>query len=293
MELIPAKTIITKTKSSQWFGADYNMNIYRGCTHGCIYCDSRSDCYQNKEFDTIKAKADALKIIRSDLRRKVTKGVISTGAMSDPYNIYEEKEKLTQNALTLIDAYGFGVAIATKSPLISRDIDILKQIKSHSPVIAKLTITAYDDELSRKIEPNVAASSQRFRAIRELGDAGIFAGILMMPILPYVNDNIENITNIVKCAADSGARFIYPAFGLTMRDGQREYFLSRLDALYPGLAKKYMSRYGTRYSCSSPHARKLYEEFQKLCSQYNILFNMSTIITHYKYGYNPEQLSLF
>lgn len=150
IEYIPAKTIVTKTKSPEWFGMDYNMNIYKGCCHGCIYCDSRSECYHVENFDKVRAKENALQIIRDDLRRKVKKGVIGTGAMSDPYNPFEEKLCLTRHALELVDAYEFGIAIATKSPLITRDADILSGIKEHSPVLCKITITTADDELSKK-----------------------------------------------------------------------------------------------------------------------------------------------
>lgn len=174
IEYIPAKTIITKTKGSAWFGTDYNMNIYKGCCHGCIYCDSRSDCYHIREFDKVKAKEDALLLIRNDLRRKVKKGVVGTGAMSDPYNPYEKELCLTGHALELLDAFEFGAAIATKSPLITRDIEILNSIREHSPVLCKMTVTTADDALAQKIEPGAAVSSRRFEALLALHDAGIF-----------------------------------------------------------------------------------------------------------------------
>lgn len=175
MEYIPAKTIISNYASNnEWFGTNFNMNIYKGCCHGCIYCDSRSDCYQINDFDTVKAK---------------------------------------ENALELIDAFGFGTAIATKSPLITRDIDILKDIKEHSPVLCKVTITTTDDKLCRIIEPNVAPASKRFEAIHQLSKAGLFAGVLLMPVLPYINDTEENILSIVRQTANSGGKFIY-GYGL-------------------------------------------------------------------------------
>ena len=200
MEYVPAKTIVTRTKSTAWFGIDYNMNIYRGCCHGCIYCDSRSACYQIDHFDTVRAKEDALRIIRDDLRRKVKTGVVGTGAMSDPYNPFEKKEELTRHALQLVDAFGFGAAIATKSDLILRDIDILSDIKEHSPVLCKITITAAEYGRASKLEPGVCPSSARFEAVKRLSEAGIFTGILLMPVLPFLEDNDEIVVSIVRKA---------------------------------------------------------------------------------------------
>jgi len=288
---IPAKTIVTKTKSTAWFGCDYNMNIYRGCCHGCIYCDSRSDCYRNTDFDTVKAKENALQIIRDNLRRKVKKGVISTGSMSDPYNPFEKELKLTRNSLELINAFKFGVSIATKSPLVTRDIDILKDIKEHSPVLVKITITTADDKLCKIIEPHVASSSERFDALRKLADEGIFCGILMMPILPYINDTEENILGIVRKAKEAGCRFVYPAFGVTMRDSQREYYYSKLKEFRPELVDVYKKRFGTYYQCSSPNARKLWTVFKKECEKLGMLYNMKDIVSYYKMGYKNSQLS--
>ena len=294
MQTVPAKTIVTKMKKpSAWFGADYNMNIYRGCCHGCIYCDSRSDCYRNPDFGTVKAKENALQIVRDDLRRKVKTGVVATGAMSDPYNPFEKNEKLTRNSLELINAFGFGVAVDTKGVLVTRDIDILKDISSHSPVIVKMSITTADDALSKIIEPGAAPSSERFAALKQLSDAGIFCGILMMPILPFINDAEENITTIVANAKEAGAKFIYPAFGVTMRQGNREYFFEQLDKHFPGYKEKYISKYRNNYVCTSPQARKLWGIFSDLCKQNNILYDMKDIIYAYKRPYVNEQLSLF
>lgn len=292
MEYIPAKSIITRTKDSAWFGIDYNMNIYRGCSHGCIYCDSRSDCYHNEQFDKIKVKSDALTIIRNDLRRKVKKGVVGTGAMSDPYNPIEREMKLSRNALELINAYGFGASIATKSPLVTRDADILRDIKAHSPVLVKITITTCDDSLSKLIEPNAAPSSQRFEAVKALSSEGLFTGILLMPVLPFIEDNLENITSLIRIAKENGARFIYPAFGMTMRQGQREYYYQALDKHFPGLKEKYIRRYGSRYTCSSPNAKALWSVFASQCDSQGILYKMQDIIRSYKMGYGSSQLSL-
>lgn len=293
MEFIPAKKMLSYAKGEHWFGIDYNMNIYKGCSHGCIYCDSRSECYGIDNFDEIKIKKDALLMLHNELRRKVKTGIIGTGAMSDPYNPFEKEYGLTRGALELMNQYGFGVAIATKSPLITRDIDVLKAIKRHSPVIAKITITAYDDELCKIIEPRVAPSSKRFEAIQELTAAGIFTGVLMMPILPFITDNEENIKSIVIKAAESGARFIYPAIGMTLRANQREWYFEKLDAYFPGIKEKYIQHYGQEYKCKSIDFPKLRELFVSECEKHGLLYKMPDIIKASKGNHEVEQLSLF
>lgn len=295
MEYIPAKTIVTKTKDTRWFGIDYNMNIYRGCCHGCIYCDSRSDCYQINDFDTVRAKENALQIIRDDLRRKVKLGVVGTGSMSDPYNPFEKEMNLTRHGLELIDAFGFGVAIATKSTLMTRDMDILESIKEHSPVLCKVTITTVDDELAGKIEPGAPSSTARFEMMETLSSRGIFAGILLMPVLPFLEDSADNVLAIVRRAHETGARFIYPAFGMTLRNNQREWYFDKLNEIFPGqnLPEQYIRRYGNRYECHSPRARSLWNQFTKECVKYGILYDMKDIIHAYKKNYEVTQLSLF
>lgn len=296
MEYIPAKTIITRSKKPEyWFGTKYNMNIYKGCCHGCIYCDSRSDCYGVSSFDTVRAKENALEIIRNELRRKSKRGVISTGAMSDPYNPFERELELTRHALELCNAYGFGVAIATKSTLLARDLDVLRDIKEHSPVLCKITITTADDALSKKIEPGAATSSERFGLIRELSDQGIYSGILLMPVLPYIEDSDENIYQIIQMAKVAGAKFIYPAFGVTLRANQREWYYEKLDQLFPGegLAEKYRKRFGNAYECRSPRVKQLWKVFEEECKAAGILYKMKDIISSYKRPYQVQQLNLF
>jgi len=295
MEYIPTKTIVNRTRDPSWFGTDYNMNIYRGCCHGCIYCDSRSDCYQNDRFDQVRAKADALRVIRDDLERKVKPGVVGTGAMSDPYNPFEEELLLTRHALTLLEAYGFGAAIDTKSDLIVRDIDVLTSINRTMPVLCKLTVTTCDEDLAAKVEPRAPSPARRLAAVERLSRAGLFTGLLMMPVLPFLEDNAENIREIVDRAADAGARFIYPAIGMTCRAGQREYFYQQLEANFPGqgLSERYRRRYGTRYHCTSPRARVLWEVFRERCSQRGLLYSMGHIIAASRRGHETGQLSLF
>lgn len=295
MEYVPAKTIVTRTKTTEWFGMEYNMNIYRGCCHGCIYCDSRSACYGVEEFDRVRAKQDALKVIRDDLRRKIKPGVVGTGAMSDPYNPFEKDLELTRHALELLSAYQFGAAIATKSDLIVRDIDLLREIAAQSPVICKLTVTAFDDVLAKKLEPHAPSSTRRFDAVARLRDADIFAGILLMPVLPFIEDTDENVMAIVRRAGECGARFIYPAFGMTTRQNQREWYLQKLEELFPseGLRARYEKKYGTNYQCTSPRARTLWKSFAAECDRLGILYHMKDIIGAYKMGYADNQLSFF
>ncbi|MFZ5969137.1 MAG: SPL family radical SAM protein [Bacillota bacterium] len=294
MNLIPAKTIISRTPHNDgWFGYDYNMNIYKGCCHGCIYCDSRSVCYGIENFDEVKAKENALAIIERELKSKRKTGVIGTGAMGDPYNPFEVEHKLTRGALELIHKYGFGVNMLTKSPLVTRDIDLYERIAAHSPVCVKLTITTFDDDLCKKIEQNVEATSKRFEAIKELSKAGLFTGILIMPLLPFINDTEENLVSIVQVAVEAGAKFIYPAFGVTLRQNQRDYFYQQLDRLFPEMKQNYIKTFGYSYQCVSPNAKRLWQVFIPLCHKYGILYKMQDIISAYKQGYGDKQISLF
>lgn len=297
MDYINAKTIVSKyVKDNLWFGINYNMNIYKGCCHGCIYCDSRSECYHIDNFDKVRAKENSIQIIRSDLKSKRRAGIIGTGAMSDPYNPFESELMLTRNALEEIDKFKFGIAIATKSDLVTRDIDILNRIKEHSPVLIKMTITTFNDELCEKIEPNVCTTSKRFDAIKSLSDNGIFTGILLMPILPFINDNEENIINIVRKAHECGAKFVFAyGMGLTLRQNQRDYYYEQLIKLFPdkNLVQKYKAAFGNSYECSSFNSKKLWCLFKAECERLGILYKMEDIISAYKSGYGDRQISWF
>jgi len=294
MEFIPAKTIVSGfNNGAGWFGNNYNMNIYKGCSHGCIYCDSRSDCYQVKNFDRVRAKAKALEVIERDLRSKRRSGVIGTGAMSDPYNPLEERYCLTRGALELIDKYRFGISVCTKSDLVIRDMDLLKRIQRHSPVLVKVTITTGDDELGRIVEPNAPLPSRRFAVLRELSREGIHTCILLMPVLPFLQDNADNILGIVDKAKENGVSFIFPGFGVTLRMNQRDWYYHKLDQHFPGLKEKYMRQYGNTYDCHSPRARELRQLFEEECQRRGIVYRMPDIIESYKRGYGIKQLSLF
>lgn len=293
MELIKAKTIISKNKDTSWFGSDYNMNIYKGCSHGCIYCDSRSNCYRVKNFDQVKVKENALELIYEELKGKREKGVIGTGSMSDPYNPMEKELLLTKGALELIDRNGFGVFVITKSDLIIRDISLYQRIQKHSPVLCTLTVTTCEDELCKKIEQRVVPTSKRMEALRKLSEAGIPTGILLTPILPFINDTEENITEIIKMAHENGVKYIYPSFGVTLRENQMEYYFDKLDQLFIGLKQEYIEEYHGSYFCKSRNADELYKVFHRECKRYGILYTMKDIISDYKKNYLYEQISLF
>lgn len=294
MEFIEAKTITqTVQHGDKWFGVDYNMNLYRGCCHGCIYCDSRSDCYQVDHFDTVRGKKDTDILLRKELAHRRKKGVIGIGAMSDTYSPFEKQYELTRNALKIINEFHFGVAIPTKSDLVVRDIDLLKQIKEKAPVLIKVTITTTDDKLASIIEPHAPSSTRRFQAIKQLRQAGILAGILMMPILPFINDTPEGIAALVKAAHDVDASFIYPSFGVTLRANQRTYYYDKLDELYPGLRAQYQQHYRDKYSATSLRYKELYAVFVRECKRYGIPYKMQDIIQLYKQPYEVEQLQMF
>lgn len=294
MEFIKAKTILIKVKyGADWYGIDYNMNLYKGCTHGCIYCDSRSNCYHIDNFDIVRGKENALYILEKELRKK-SRGVVGIGAMSDTYNPLEQQYEQTRKALELIEKYGFGVSIDTKSDLILRDIDLLKKINLNNNVIIKFTITTPNDELSKIIEPNVCVSSRRLKAIKILNDNGIFAGIMMNPVLPFITDNEKDIKELVRLASENGAKFIHTYMGMTLRENQRDYYYEKLDESFKELKEKYMKYYGDRYDCIAPNYKKLYKVFTEECDKYNILYNMEDIIKAYKkMKINNKQISFF
>ncbi len=293
MRTIPAKILLTRQKHPErWFGVDYNMNLYRGCPHGCIYCDSRSECYGNDDFSTVYAKENALSLLRDELRCKRETGIVGTGAMSDPYNPCERTEQLTRGALMLLAEYGFGVTVITKSNLICRDIDVLREVQSHAPVLCKVTVTTADDALARRIEPHAPLPSARLDALARLSDAGLPTCLLLMPVLPWLTDSADDIRTLVKRAWEAGVRSIYPAWGVTLRDRQRAYFYQQLDRLFPGLKQRYIERYGMAYQCAVPDARNLPRIFMQACENFGILYKMQDIILDYQKE-SGGQLSLF
>lgn len=295
MEFIKAKTILSKVKyGNEWYGIGYNMNLYRGCSHRCIYCDSRSNCYHIENFDLVRGKENALYILEQELSKKREKGIIGIGSMSDTYNPLEKEYKQTRGALKLISKYGFGISIDTKSDLILRDIDLLKEINSKNNVIIKFTITTPNDELSKIIEPNVCISSKRLQAIKILSDNGIFTGIMMNPMLPFITDKEEDIRYLVKLAYENGAKFIHTYMGMTLRENQRDYYFYKLDQHFIGIKEKYIKYYGDKYNCIVPNYKRLYKVFTDECIKYGILYDMKDIIKAYKKEIKSnEQITLF
>ena len=291
IDFVYTKTIVQPIKGNyEWFGTTYNMNIYRGCNQGCIYCDSRSSCYQVKNFDTVRTKKDAPLIVEQELSSKRKKGIVGLGSMSDPYNVYERDLNYTRESLRAINKHKFGVFIVTKSDLILRDIDIFKKITNHSVCNIAITITTAKDNLQKRIERNVSSTSKRFDVVKELSDKGIYVGIMMMPILPFINDTIQNIESIVELANKANAKYIYPSFGVTLRDNQRDYFF---DKIGEDLKKKYINTFGDSYMCVSPNYLVLKRHFEKLCRKYGILYRMSDIIKASKEYIKSTQMSLF
>lgn len=295
MDTIRTRTIMTKSKEGRrWFGVDYRMNLYRGCSLGCIYCASRCDSYHIENFDEVHIKENSIEILEEELKSKGLKGVVSLGTLSDPYNPLEKKLCLTRQALELINKYGFGVSIDTKSDLILRDIDILKAIAENNNVIVKISITTTDEELSKKIEPNVISPKERFKVLKKLRDNGIYAGVLMTPVLPFLTDNEDNILSMIDESKKSYAKFIYTRMGMTLKTNQREYYLDKLDKIYPGLRKDYETVYDGRYFCATLQYRELLEKFLNKCSEEKILTDMDQIINDYKKEVPHQvQISLF
>ncbi|XMB86864.1 radical SAM protein [Mycoplasmatota bacterium WC44] len=294
MKYIPAKKILSTSKNpSGWFGGKYGLNIYRGCNHGCIYCDSRSNVYQVENFSEVKVKEDAISKLETELQSKRVKGIISMGSMSDPYNKYEENLELTRKSLELINKYKFGVNITTKSALVVRDIDLLKKIQRHSNVLVSITITTYDDSLSKIIEPGCSNTKERFEALSILKENGIYAGITLQPLLPKINDSYENVTSIIKKASEAGVDYIYSFFGVTIRDGQREYLYKNFAKNFPFLIEFYNNTFKNNYVCHSLISRKLYSLSEKLCDEHGILYKMKDIIEESGKFVVENQMTLF
>jgi len=265
---IPAKSILSKVKNGPdpWFGITYNMNLYRGCQHQCIYCDSRSECYQLGDLADIRIKENALAILERELKSKRQKGTVGFGSMNDPYMPVEKREELVRGALKLLIKYKFPVHILTKSDLITRDIDLLLQL-SNIYSAASLTITTANDELARIIEPAAPVSSERLEAIRQLSSAGIYTGVMLMPLLPFINDTWEEVEELIHHSKEAGAKYLLFWPGMTLRKGSREYFYNKLDQHFPGIKERYILAFGESYSCNSLKSNDLYIKTQELCKK--------------------------
>ena len=267
MHFVNAKGILTGN------GGHYGMNIYRGCSHGCIYCDSRSRCYQfTHRFEDIEVKQNAPELLEKALKSKRKKSMIGTGAMSDPYIHCEEKLKLTRKCLEVILKNGLGVAIQTKSDRILRDIDLLDEINRSAKCVVQMTLTTYDDELCQILEPNVCNTRRRIEVLEKLQKRGISTIVWMTPILPFINDTEENIAAILNECERTGVKGIINfGMGMTLREGSREYYYAALDKHFPGMKERYIERYGNMYELQSPRAKELMEVFQGFCKEHGIL----------------------
>ena len=256
-------------------GGYYGMNIYRGCSHGCIYCDSRSRCYQfTHPFEDIEVKQNAPELLEEALRRKRKTCMIGTGAMSDPYMQCEEQLCLTRKCLEIILKYGFGAAVQTKSDRILRDIDLLDRINRSVKCVVQITLTTYDDNLCSLIEPNVCNTKRRIEVLEQMKIRNIPTVVWLTPILPFINDSEENIVAILdECIRVGVKGIICFDMGLTLREGDREYYYAALDKNFPGLKQKYIECYGNAYELPSPNAYSLMETFRKICNENGILSN--------------------
>ena len=272
-----------------WFGLAYNMNLYRGCEHQCIYCDTRSACYQIENFDEeVLVKVNALELLEDALPRKRKVGVIGFGSMNDPYTYAEDQYGLTGKALEIVAKYHFPVHIITKSDRVLKDLETLKRINQVKARVS-FTITTMDDSLAAKLEPGAPSPSQRLAAMAKLAEAGIETGVVMMPILPFIEDSPENIEAIVQAAAAHHAAYIIPSFGVTVREGQREPFYRKLDEHFPGVRQQYERAFGDSYFCPARNARQLERLFTDLCARHNI----PTRLSPYPPKPDVEQPALF
>ena len=292
---IQAKTLLTHVKGPEdWFGLYYNMNLYRGCQHQCIYCDSRSECYQIEDFEhDVLVKANALELLRRELAGKRVIGTIGTGSMNDPYMPMEAEIRLTGHALEVIAEAGFPVHVITKSDLVVRDIDLLEEISHKSYAAVTFTVTTAEDALSKRLEPGAPVSSRRLAALQTLRQRGILVGVSMMPVLPFIDDTEENIRAILRLAHEAGAKYILPAFGMTLRDRQREYYYTRLDRLFPGMRPRYEQAFGERYSAPARNARHLGQVFAERCQELGMATKMPTFAPRKRVREGQNQPALF
>ena len=285
-----------KVKAKGILSAANGMNIYRGCQHGCIYCDARSKCYQmNHRFEDIEVKENAPELLENALKRKRRKCMIGTGAMSDPYIPLEKELKLTRRCLEIINRYGFGVTVQTKSASVMRDIDLFTKINDKSKAVLQMTLTTADESLCRIIEPNVSVTKERFETLKTFQENGIPSVVWFSPFLPFINDTKENIDGLLKYCIDAKVRgIICFGIGLTLRDGDREYFYSRLDKHFPNMKERYIYTYGNSYQLTSSNNNVLMNRISEVCRNHGIMFGVEHVFSYlHKFESKTEQLSLF
>lgn len=287
MHFVDAKGILS---------AHNGMNLYRGCTHGCIYCDSRSRCYQmNHDFEDIEVKQNAPWLLEKALRSKRKKCMIGTGAMCDPYMHCEEQLGLTRRCLEIIDHYGFGLAIQTKSDRILRDLELLKSINQKAKCVVQMTLTTYDEELCKILEPNVCTTRKRYEALQIFRENGIPTVVWLSPVLPFINDTKENIEGILDYCISAEVRgIICFGMGMTLREGDREYFYAALDRHFPGMKERYRQKFGYSYEISSERSRELMRIFKSRCRENNIICDLDACFQYLQeFPEQYTQLSLF
>lgn len=262
--------------------AKNGMNLYRGCSHGCIYCDSRSKCYQiSHDFEDIEVKENAVELLENTLRHKRKKCMIGTGAMTDPYIPLELELGHMRKCLELIEEYGFGVSILTKSDRILRDLDILKRIHEKTKCVVQMTMTTYDEDLCKIIEPKVCTTKRRYEVLKIMQDSGIPTVVWLTPILPFLNDTKENLNGILDYCEDAGVYGIMSfGMGLTLREGNREYFYEKLDRFFPGMKETYISTYGNQYELPSPNSGELRKLFKERCREHSIVSRENEIFQY-------------
>lgn len=287
MHFVEAKGILS---------AHNGMNIYRGCTHGCIYCDSRSRCYGiDHLFEDIEVKQNAPQLLEKALRSKRKKCMIGTGAMCDPYMHCEEELRLTRRCLEIIEHYGFGLAIQTKSNRILRDLDLLKSINEKARCVVQITLTTYDEEMCRILEPGVSTTKERFQVLEIMRENGIPTVVWMTPILPFINDTKENLKGILDyCIRAKVQGIICFGMGMTLREGNREYYYAMLDRHFPGLREKYHKKYGYAYEVNSDKNEDLMHLFTEVCRKEGIMYTPEECFAYLqKFPERYEQMRLF
>lgn len=285
-------------KAKGILSAKNGMNLYRGCSHGCIYCDSRSKCYHmNHDFEDIEVKENAIELLEHALKRKRHKCMLGTGSMTDPYIPLEFELANVQKALLLAYQYGFGFTLITKSNRVLRDLNILKKINDKTKCVVQMTLTTHDEDLCKKIEPNVSTTKERFEVLKQMQNAGIPTVVWLSPILPFINDTDENLMGILDyCIEANVYGIICFGMGLTLREGNREYFYDQLDQLFPHIKEQYIHFYGNQYELTSPNNSRLMKLFHQRCEQNGIVHNNKQIFEYlntFEEKQHYQQLSLF
>lgn len=274
------------------------INVYRGCTHGCIYCDSRSTCYQmDHAFEDVAVKANAPQLLEEALRRKRRRCMIGTGSMCDPYLPLERETRITRQCLEIIDRYGFGVSVLTKSDLVLRDLDLLRRINEKTKAVVCTTFTTFDEDLCRILEPNVCTTRRRFEMLRTMHENGIRTGVWLCPILPFLNDTEENLRGLLDYCFEAGVEVIVNfGMGVTLRDGDRQYFYQQLDRHFPGMKERYIRTFGDAYQCPSPNEKQLAAILREECGKWGVICEAEKAmawLSEFEDQQAGEQITLF